>query len=526
MADCDPRDIAIKSFFLGPQAENSDWLRGKWNEILEQWLNYRKEQFPQDGPAITLADRRTPEFVEALGRLDREATRIARELQEETPKFTPRYIGHMVSEVSLPALIGHICALLHNPNNTSREVSRVTSRLEDEAIGDLARMLGFTSEAEGHFTSGGTLANFEALWRSLLRLEERGERFQRPVVFVPRSRHFSWEKGVSLMGLGPEALWHVELDDEGRPDADDLRRKLGQAAEAKRPVAMVVSVAGTTEMGEIDPIDVIQDLVDEHRAQGHATWHHVDAAYGGYFASLLDRGELEAQLSKRVAAAFRAIARADSVTLDPHKLGYVPYACGAFIARDAEAYRTRKFSADYLLDKNDSRWAHTLEGSRSGAGVTATWLSNKTLGLDHKGYGRLLAKGLEAREAVLKTLRSAVPEALPVLPADLNVLCFSICAAGDSLSRVNRRTMAAFHAFEHSPNFSLSKTILRKSSYGALIARMARERQVVLDDEQWVQLRLVLMNPFLVSTESKTDFIAEFAQELARVCAASSAVTP
>ena len=78
----------------------------------------------------------------------------------------------MVSELSLPALFGHFATLLHNPNNLSREVARTCSVIEDEAIAMLAAMLGFDPKvARGHFTSGGTVANFEGVWRARYRMD-------------------------------------------------------------------------------------------------------------------------------------------------------------------------------------------------------------------------------------------------------------------------------------------------------------------------------------------------------------------
>ncbi|HMN68219.1 MAG TPA: pyridoxal-dependent decarboxylase [Bdellovibrionales bacterium] len=539
MDECDPRDIAIKSFFLGPQSENGDWLRRKWIEILDNWMAWRNSRFPGDGRSIALADQESEAFAESVTRMDRALAEILKDLEGETPKFSPRYIGHMVSEVSLPALMGHVCALLHNPNNTSREVSRVTSRFEEEAIADLAAMIGFPPSARGHFTSGGTLANFEALWRALGKfdraqnerygvsllslgpwrfadryLEITGRKFKGPVVLVPGNKHFSWEKAVSLMGLGDEGFWPVALDEQGRLSLEDLRAQMEKSIAEDRPVLMVVSVAGTTEMGEVDPVDQVQALLEEYRERGIDVWHHVDAAFGGYYRTMIADESLSGRLSSSVRAALTALSKVDSITLDPHKLGYVPYACGAFIARDGDHYRTRGFSAAYLKDDNQSRWSFTLEGSRSGAGVTAVWLANKTLGLNARGYGRLLEKGIEARERMHREFARQVPDYLPVLPSDLNIICFSIAPAGSKLSALNERTAKLFNHFEASPNFSVSKTILTKKSYKSLIERLARERDIELDCDEWMQLRLVLMNPFITSKESDVDLIGEFVSEL------------
>lgn len=539
MNECDPRDVAIKSFFLGPQSENAEWLRSKWIEILDGWIGWRNSRFPNDGRSISELDQQNDAFQKAVGRMDRALNEVLKDLEGETPKFSPRYIGHMVSEVSMPALLGHICALLHNPNNTSREVSWVTSRLEEEAIADLGAMIGFGDSARGHFTSGGTIANFEALWRalgafdrkckeqygiSLLELgpwsfanrylEITGSKFEGPVVLVPESKHFSWEKAVSFMGLGDDAFWPILVDENGRLSIESLRAQIERALAEARPILMVVAVAGTTEMGEVDPIDRVHALIGEYRSRGIEIWHHVDAAFGGYYRTMTCDRELSQKLSRPVQEAFGALPKVDSITLDPHKMGYVPYACGAFIARDAHHYRTREFAAAYLKSDNQSRWASTLEGSRSGAGVTAVWLANKTLGLESHGYGRLLEKGIDARELMHKELARQIPDYLPVTPFDLNIICFSIAANGSKLSDLNRKTEMLFKHFEASPNFSVSKTVLTKKAYGRLLERLALQRDVEIDAHEWMQLRLVLMNPFITSKEMRVDLVQEFVSEL------------
>jgi hypothetical protein len=214
--------------------------------------------------------------------------------------------------------------------------------------------------------------------------------------------------------------------------------------------------------------------------------------------------------------------RADSVTLDPHKLGYVPYACGAFVAKNPENYRTYSPAAPYLQAGNRSRWAFTLEGSRSGAGVTATWLSNRVMGLDRDGYGRLLEKGVLARDRMLSQMEKDIPDLLLSGPPDLNIICFCLAKSGELLTQVNARSARIFEAFEASPRFSISRTELSSPAYGRLMERLARERSIVMDTDRMIMLRLVLMNPFVISKETKVDFVLEFVRELKDLDAGST----
>src|SRR5690606_5309107 len=119
-------------------------------------------------------------------------------------------------------------------------------------------------------------------------------------------------------------------------------------------------------------------------------------------------------------SALRAIGRADSVTIDPHKLGYVPYACGAFLTRDRARYAVSGFDAPYLdrPELGDGKWSSTLEGSRSAAGAAATWLSGHTIGFGPNGLGALLAETIRTRRAFEGAVGDALPEVRVLEPAD------------------------------------------------------------------------------------------------------------
>ena len=198
-----------------------------------------------------------------------------------------------------------------------------------------------------------------------------GKEFLGPVVIVPGNKHYSWQKGVSLLGFGDSSFWTIELDEKGNLCVADLKRKIELAKKQNRPILMVVSVAGTTELGEIDPVDKVQDLLDEYeRKEKIHIWHHVDAAYGGFYCSLLGEKKTEELLSPKCISALKSIRRANSLTIDPHKLGYIPYACGAVLLKNKTCNRVSSFSAPYLSKlPSEDAWSSTLEGSRSASGA-------------------------------------------------------------------------------------------------------------------------------------------------------------
>lgn len=570
-----PAAIVAGACFPGPRSENETWVRGEFQAVLDQWFDWRKSLFADDPRLVGPAERLSPERLERREILSSELARLCEILTAETPTYTPRYIGHMKAEVSTPALLGWLAAMLHNPNNTSREASKVGTVIEAEAIAMLAEMVGYDpSRAEGHFTSGGTVANFEAVWRARYRLdhwlslglyvaEKTGQRldvfaaahmgwdrfralwsehgltdavlrrysaaiagsadiwrrigrasgrdYLGPVLLVPGNKHYSWSKAANLFGLGEESLWAIALDDEGRLDVDDLERLVDRAEAAGRPVLMTVSVAGTTETGEIDPIHLVHDRLERREgARGQHIWRHVDAAYGGFLCAI-PGGPDEDVLAPASVAALRAIGRADSVTIDPHKLGYVPYACGAFLTRDAARYAVSAFDAPYLdrPELGDGKWSSTLEGSRSAAGAAAVWLSGRTIGFGPEGLGALLAETVRARRAFETAVPAAVPEVRFLAPADANIVCFSVAEAGDSLSAANARTAALFERIHASPEFSVSKTTLGPD-YAAVIARHVDGFGGAVDASGMVLVRCVFMNPYWAAPEFRTTLFPAF----------------
>ncbi len=564
---CDSNDIALKSLFLGPQSENSDWFLSKINEVLQHTFDWRRSCFPMDGMAISHVDRKDPNFKTMRIRLAESLQSLLSSLENETPKFTPRYIGHMVSEISLPSLLAEFAMLLHNPNNASREASKVGLTIEREAIQALAQMIGFNStEARGHFTSGGTIANFEAVWRALYQFDRRcstalvdiknkrskpedffklchspaprtqrtdseldleshslleqgpwdleadeilGTKFRGPIILVPNNKHYSWPKAAAVFGLGSRSLWPVALDEDGRLSLTDLQSKIEKARLENRPILAVVSVAGTTELGEVDDVGKVQDLLDCYLKEGIHIWHHVDAAYGGFLCSLQHPYH---SLTSRTMTALSAISRADSVTLDPHKLGYVPYACGAILCRNQSLYQCHRVMAPYLQENQESRvdWATTLEGSRSAAGAAAVWLTAKTIPFSAEGFGRIIQKTIDAKEVFAQTLQS-VSEIRIVSPSDTNILCFAIADSNDSIAGLNEKTKRLFEFIEKGPNFCVSRTLLSRQCYSKMIQRLCAEWNIADNEESDLfVIRLVLMNPFIASKEMNIHFQTEF----------------
>ena len=574
---CDPTEVALKSFFLGPQGENAGWLLERMTELLNKWFRWRRNFFPEDGSAISSSDQEHGEFRARQDQCRSLVDELIGRFEKELPKFSPRYVGHMFSEISLPALIGHILTLLHNPNIVARESAHVAADIENEALDDLGRLLGFPTSF-GHFTSGGTVANFEMVVRAsarchawvatVARLRQRGscsltmfeaahlgwERYQElragvsdeelspflpessdpweavraleavystryrgPALIVPRSAHYSWNKATRLLGVGEANLRYVDPGSDGRYSVTALEEIILDCERRHQPILAVISVAGTTETGEVDPVDRIQDLLDGlAKRRGIFIWHHVDAAYGGFFCSMLrpslppplGGGGPSAFLTPSVHAALAAIGRSDSVTLDPHKLGYVPFSSGTFLVADRRDYtcvRTLAPYVDYGHEDDRSRADHgpyTLEGSRSAAGAVATWLTSRAIGLNRSGYGLLLSRTIRQKQKLESWLADKLPSAHIYPGCDTNLLCFCLAKQGEAVGATNARTQEILTKLSGDYHYYVSKTAFALVGPGTGRVRdFAARWSAQVDQEHLMVLRLCLMNPFFDSTE-------------------------
>lgn len=239
---------------------------------------------------------------------------------------------------------------------------------------------------------------------------------QDPVVFITGTRHYSWPKAMSLLGIGDDNLVNIHVDADGRMDTQRLWKKIIKANEKKRPIIAVVAIAGSTEEGAVDPINEIVNLRKTSRTDLKADFYlHIDAAYGGYHTTLIrssdDRHELAPppsvpalELKKDVQENYECLHKADSVTIDPHK-SFMPYPAGAICLRNQEMRFLTNFTAPVLGVEKDqdpsvkeerkpSIGTFGVEGSRPGASAAAVYVSHRVIPLTKEGHGKILGKAL------------------------------------------------------------------------------------------------------------------------------------
>ena len=164
---------ALSAWFLGPRAENSEVFLDTFQEIFKEHVRMRKNYFPSDPAYITQEMKSSEPYKSEISDMREELLRMHKEMEQNVPFFSPRYQAHMVWDVSMPALLGYMSAMLFNQNNVDSAGSPVTTMYEKQVGQQLCSMLGYNISPEerdpvawGHITGGGSVANIEALWAS------------------------------------------------------------------------------------------------------------------------------------------------------------------------------------------------------------------------------------------------------------------------------------------------------------------------------------------------------------------------
>src|SRR4051812_46336099 len=359
-----------------------------------------------------LADEHDPQPGE------REAlAELAERLRNTYPYPDPHYAGQMLKPTSAIAWAAYATTMLLNPNNHALDGGPATAEMEKDAVAQLATMFGLEQHL-GHLTASGTIANLEALWVAR-------ELHPGAAIVSGENAHYTHERVSAVLGAIHET---VPQDGAGHLDLDALEARLRRGG-----VGTVVATPGTTSLGAVDRVDAIADLCEQHGAR-----LHVDAAYGGFFRLLADGGEPGVS-----AEPFAAVARADSIVVDPHKHGLQPYGCGCVLFADPGVGRLYAHESPYTYFPSDALHLGeiSLECSRAGAAAAALWTTLRALPLTREGLGRHLGAARAAGLAVAAALYADHRVTVVVEP-ELDIVC--ALPAGRTAAEATRVCERAF----------------------------------------------------------------------------------
>lgn len=263
----------------------------------------------------------------------------------------PGYIGHQVAPPLPLAALCDLTSSFLNSLSDIFEMGPVGTVMEKILINWMAKLIGFNSDADGFFTSGGSLGNFTALLaarqaKTGYNVWKDGMKNKNLVVLASEQSHYSVKKAAQIIGLGENGVIPVPTDKRFCMDVNALKQKYNEAVAEGKKIIAVVSGSCVTATGSYDPIDLIADFCEENDL-----WLHVDGAHGA-----------SALLSDKYKGLLKGIERADSVIWDAHKMMLMPAFATAIIFKNSKnSYKAFYEEASYIMEKgNAEKWYNLI----------------------------------------------------------------------------------------------------------------------------------------------------------------------
>ena len=324
------------------------------------------------------------------------------------------YFGLMNPTPTYMAVLAEALVAAMNPQLASLARSQLASKIERETVRWIGERVGWSTEFDGTFTSGGNEANFSGLALALAAhfpqaIEEGVAAIGAPpVLYASAESHHSIDKSAGLLGLGRKALRRIPVNGDVQLDPSLLEAQIRDDKAAGLVPFCVIATAGTTNSGAIDDLVAMGEI-----AKRHGLWLHVDGAYGA-----------AAIFSDQHRDLVRGIELADSITLDPHKWLAMPFAAGVVLTRHPETLRQAfRVSTPYmpktakptpLLDnfQVSTQWSRRMNSLK-------LWLTLRVHG--RRAYEELIDRQLKLAASFANSIRHsehfelAAPQVLPIV---------------------------------------------------------------------------------------------------------------
>lgn len=418
-----------------------DWdeIRAQGHRMLDDMIDYvatiRERPVWRPIPDEVRARFRTelPRQPSGLGEVYREfADFIA---PYATGNVHPGFMGWVHGGGTAVGMLAEMLAAGLNANLGGRD--HIPIEVERQIVEWTRAMFGFPREASGIFVTGTSMANLMAVLVArtaalgrIVRQHGVGGEGALLTAYTSKAAHGCVAKAMDLAGFGSDALRSMDVDRSHRVDVAALRAQIARDREIGLKPFLVVGSAGTVDIGAIDDLQALSALCLEEKL-----WFHVDGAYGAL-------GVLSPALAPQLAG----LENANSIALDFHKWGQVPYDAGFLIVRDGERHR-EAFSAPAAYLRRETRglaagspWPCDLGPDLSrGFRALKTWFTLKAYGTEK--LGAMISRTC-ALAGYLEARILAEPRLELLAPVQLNIVCFRYRAADAFSDTLNRDIVA------------------------------------------------------------------------------------
>jgi len=462
------------------------------------------EEIEKDFSAFEIPE--SPEFVS-----NHAEVLLEKLVAQSVNTYSPTFIGHMTS--ALPYFHLPLAKLLVglNQNLVKIETSKAFTPLERQVVGMMHQLIYSQSgsfyetylhsakQSLGAFCSGGTIANITALWVArnkalvadgkYLGVSKQGiaaglQHYGYGAMGILSSKrgHYSLSKAVDILGLGREQMLMIDCPTQRLPPEKALAMAKEYEERGNKLLALV-GIAGTTETGDVDPLDELADVAEEIGCH-----FHVDAAWG---AATLFSNSHKYKL--------KGIERADSVTLDAHKQMYVPMGAGMVVFKDPNDSNSVRHHAQYILRSGSKDLgATTLEGSRNGMAMMV-YASLNIFG--RQGYELLIDQSIE-KALTFANLIDQHPDFELITAPTLSLLTYRICPA-----KIQQHKSLAVQNSEVLDRLTVAVQKLQREAGKSFVSR-TRLTVEAYHQKALTVFRVVLANP-LTTVEDLQNILTE-----------------
>ncbi|MDN3609864.1 pyridoxal phosphate-dependent class III aminotransferase [Vibrio ostreicida] len=357
--------IAAGGHHLEPESSNAQWKQhfiqtgeqgsDEFSKVMNHCTAAMKSVFEQvSAPYSGLEPRFLEQAVNEVDLDSKNASLIdvigeTAELVAKNSIFVqhPNCIAHLHTPPLMSSVVAEAMIAALNQSMDSWDQASAATYVEQKVVDWMCDKFRLGKTSDGVFTSGGTQSNLMGLMLARDWIADKIDRHSiqkrglpdysdRLRILCSKKAHFTVQKSASLLGLGADSVRCVEANENGTIQLDALAHELEVMKSEQLIPFVVVGTAGTTDHGAIDDLNAIADL-----AETNGLWFHVDSAYGGALILSSHKSRLE------------GIERADSISVDFHKLFFQTISCGAILLKEKSNFQYLLHHADYLNREHD-----------------------------------------------------------------------------------------------------------------------------------------------------------------------------
>lgn len=394
------------------------------------------------------------------------------------------YMAHLHGPSLIETIASELIISTFNQSMDSWDQSPVATEIEVEVINHLCKLYGYSQEADGVFTSGGSQSNQTAIIlardtfcssRLNYDIKKYGvdEKCRKLRMYTSEISHFSMEKSAHILGLGYQSVVKVPVDSRKKMDINALNQLIQKDIEQGNIPFLIVATVGTTDFGSIDDIKALHEIAEKNQM-----WLHADAAYGS--------GVI---MSQKYASRVDGLALCDSITVDFHKMFLMPISCSAVLVKNGKNFDALTIHADYLNRTEDEEDGYTnlvdksLQTTRR-FDALKVWVAFQTRGKD--GWSELIDTCMDNASYLYGILQKDSDFEVITKP-EISSVVFRYCAVknADDVNKKVRRKLI------HEKGIVIGQTVSNSN----------------------VCLKFTLLNPLV--THKKLDELVSMIKELA-----------